>query len=30
LRNSKGEPIDLDLSGFYIDVGLSLGFGGAD
>lgn len=30
LRNSRGEPIDLDLSGFYIDIGLSLGFGGAD
>ena len=30
LLNSQGKPIDMDLSGFYVEVGLSLGFGGGD
>jgi len=28
--DSDGNPMDLDLGGFYINIGLSLGFGGGD
>jgi hypothetical protein len=30
LLDSKGKPMDLNLSGFYCEVGLTLGFGGGD
>jgi hypothetical protein len=29
LSDDDGEPMDLDLGGFYFNIGLSLGFGGA-